>query len=134
MQFGIRARVNFSNTDKIARARRASAIWSLWKISKCLFIPNYMRKIMWLLVSNTRTKLSDKKTDSFVFILPYGVNTLRLQESSFSKHLSSCLYFVACFCFWHYPLNFELKCCCSQQACSPISFFVTFFKVPVNSF
>ena len=57
MQFGVRARVNFSNTDKIARARRASAIWGLWKISKCLFIPNCVRKIMWLLVSNTLTKV-----------------------------------------------------------------------------
>ena len=28
-------------------------------------------------------------------ILPYGVNTFRLQESDLSKHLSSCLYFVA---------------------------------------
>ena len=36
----------------------------------------------------------------FVFILPYGVNTLRLQESDWSEHLSSCLYFVACFCLW----------------------------------
>ena len=35
----------------------------------------------------------------FVFILPYGVNTLRLQESGWSKHLFSCLYFVAYFCF-----------------------------------
>ena len=43
----------------------------------------------------------------FVFILPCGVNTLHLKESDWSKHLSTCLYFVACFYFsvWHYPLT-----------------------------
>ena len=56
----------------------------------------------------------------FVFILPYGVNTLRLQESDWSKHLSSCLYFLACFRFGNYPLNFELSCC--------------FFRKPVRHF
>ena len=49
---------------------------------------------------------------------------LRLQESGWSKHLCSCLYFVGCFWFWHYPLNLELICC-SQQTCPPFSFFVT---------
>ena len=51
------ARVNFSKTNKIARARRASAICSLWKIYECWFIPNCTRKIMWLLVNNTHTKI-----------------------------------------------------------------------------
>ena len=46
------ARVNFSKTNKIARARRASAIWGLYK---CLFNPNCTRKIMWLLVNNIHT-------------------------------------------------------------------------------
>ena len=43
----------------------------------------------------------------FVFILPYGVHTLHLKESDWTKHLSTCLYFVACFYFsvWHYPLT-----------------------------
>ena len=44
-------RVNFSKTNKIARARRASAIWGLWKVYKCLFNPNCTRKIMWLLIN-----------------------------------------------------------------------------------
>ena len=38
------ARVNFSKTNKIARARRASAICSLRKIYECGFIPNCTRK------------------------------------------------------------------------------------------
>ena len=46
------ARVNFSKTNKSARARRASALCGLWKIYKCLFIPNCTRKIMWLLINN----------------------------------------------------------------------------------
>ena len=52
------ARVNFSNTNKIARARRASAICGLWKIYKCSFIPNCTRKIMWLLINNIYEKIS----------------------------------------------------------------------------
>ena len=51
-----------------------------------------------------------------------------------SKHLSSCLYFVACLCFWHYPLNFELKWYCSQQTCPPFGFFVTVFQGTCQSF
>ena len=69
----------------------------------------------------------------FFFILPYGVNTLRLQKPDSLIHLSGSLYFVACFCFWHYPLNFELKCCCSQQTCPPF-FFVTVFQGTCQSF
>ena len=38
------ARVNFSKTNKIVRARRASAICSLLKIYECGFIPNCTRK------------------------------------------------------------------------------------------
>ena len=80
---------------------------------------------MWLLVNNIRTKFSDKLlTVCFYF-------ALRLQESDWSKHVSSCLYFVACFCFWHYPLNFELRWCCSQQTCL---FFVTVFQGSCNQF
>ena len=50
------ARVNFSKTNKSARARRASALCRLWKIYKCLFIPNCTRKIMWLLINNILEK------------------------------------------------------------------------------
>ena len=42
------ARVNFSKTNKSAQACRASTLCGLWKIYRCLFIPNCMRKIMWL--------------------------------------------------------------------------------------
>ena len=45
-------RVYFSKTSKSARASRASALrCGLWEIYvyKCLFIPNWMRKIMWLI-------------------------------------------------------------------------------------
>ena len=47
-----------NKTNKIARARRASAIWGLWKMYKCLFIPNCSRKIMWLLINNIHEKIS----------------------------------------------------------------------------
>ena len=42
--------------------------------------------------------------------------------------------FFACFCFWHYPLNFELWCCCSQQTCPPFFCFVTVFQGTCQSF
>ena len=54
-------RVAGSETErlqKIARARRASAICSLWKIYECLFIPNCTRKIIWLLVNNIQVTIS----------------------------------------------------------------------------
>ena len=35
-----------------------SAIWSLWKIYKSLFIPNCKSKIMWLLINNIHEKIS----------------------------------------------------------------------------
>ena len=72
----------------------------------------------------------------FAFILPYRVNTHCLQESDWSKQLSSCLYFVACFCFWYYPLNFELRCCCFQEI-KPVRYFAflfLFFKATCQSF
>ena len=76
-------------------------------------------------------------TGQLVFILPHGViNTLRLQESNWSKRLSSYLYFVACFCFWYYPLSFELRCCCFQEI-KPVRYFAflfLFFKATCQSF
>ena len=66
-----------------------------------------------------------KRKDKVIF--DHRVTTLCLEESDWSEHLSSCLYFVACFCFWHYPLNFQLRCSCSQQTGPPL-FFVTVFK------
>jgi len=48
----------FQRLQKIALARRASAIGSLWKIYKCLFIPNWIRKIIWLLVNNIHATIS----------------------------------------------------------------------------
>ena len=53
----ISSAINFSKTDKILRTCRASAIWGLWKIYRCLFIPNCTRKIMWLLINNIYEKL-----------------------------------------------------------------------------
>ena len=35
-----------------------SAICGLWKIYKCLFIPNCTRKIMWLLINNIYEKIA----------------------------------------------------------------------------
>jgi len=42
---------------KTAWACRVSAISGLWKIYKCLFIPNRTRKIMWLLINNMHEKI-----------------------------------------------------------------------------
>ena len=65
-----RAPVHFSKNTKIAPARRASAIWGLWKICKCLFFPNWSRKFIWLLVNNIRSNFSDKQlTVCFYFAL-----------------------------------------------------------------
>ena len=58
VQFGINKHEQiFQRLQKIARARRASAICSLWKICECLFIPNCTRKIIWLLVNNIHAKI-----------------------------------------------------------------------------
>ena len=43
--------------NKIARTHRASAIWGLWKMYKCLSIPNCTRKMMWLLINNIHEKI-----------------------------------------------------------------------------
>ena len=51
------AQVNFSKTNKIALTLQAAAIWGLWKIYKCLFIPNCTRKIMWLFINNIYEKI-----------------------------------------------------------------------------
>ena len=59
MQFGINKHEQiFQRLQKVARARRASAICSLWKVCECLFIPNCTRKIVWLLVNNTQGTIS----------------------------------------------------------------------------
>ena len=59
MQFGInKHEQSFQRLQKIAQARRASAICSLWKICECLFIPNCTRKIIWLLVNNIQVTIS----------------------------------------------------------------------------
>ena len=44
--------------------------------------------------------------------------------------------FVLCcvFCLWHYSLNFELRCCCSQQTYPPFCFSVTVFQGTCQSF
>ena len=59
MQFGINKHEQvFQRLQKIARARRASAICSLWKICKWLFIPNCTTKIIWLPVNNIQVTIS----------------------------------------------------------------------------
>ena len=59
MQFEINKHEQiFQRLQKIARARRASVICSLWKICECLFIPNCTRKIIWLLVNNIQVTIS----------------------------------------------------------------------------
>ena len=48
--------VNFSKTNRSALALRARALCGLWKIYKCLFIPNCTRKIMWFLINKIHKK------------------------------------------------------------------------------
>ena len=69
----------FSKTSKILRARRASAFWGLWRIYKCLFIPNCTRKIMWLLINNMYKKkfemVKQKETHAYHAIRQnYAIN------------------------------------------------------------
>ena len=59
VQFGINKHEQIlQSLQKIARARRASAICSLRKIYEYLFIPNCTRKIIWLLVNNIQVTIS----------------------------------------------------------------------------
>ena len=51
------AEVNFSKTNKIARARRETAICGLWKIYECWFISKCTGKNMWLLDNNIHAKI-----------------------------------------------------------------------------
>ena len=50
------AGVNFS--IQTAQAYRANAIFSLWKVHKCWYIPNCLRKIMWLLVNDIQANIT----------------------------------------------------------------------------
>ena len=60
---------------KIAWACRASAIWGLGKIYKCLFIPNHTRKIMWLLIKNMHEKILEMvKQKKHTHIMQSGKN------------------------------------------------------------
>ena len=53
------AQVNFSKTNKIARARRASAICGLWKNLQVLIYSKLHEKVMWLRINNIREKIRD---------------------------------------------------------------------------
>lgn len=50
------AGVNFS--IQTAQAYRANAIFSLWKVHECWYIPNCLRKIMWLLVNDIQANIT----------------------------------------------------------------------------
>ena len=50
------AGVNFS--IQTAQALRANAIFSLWKVHECWYIPNCLRKIMWLLVNDIQANVT----------------------------------------------------------------------------
>ena len=71
------ARVNFSKTNKIARARRASAICSLYD---CGFIPNCTRKscdyLLIIHIQNFALRVDVKLADVFEPYLPFLVETL----------------------------------------------------------
>ena len=79
------ARVIFSKTNKSARARRASVLCGLWKIYKCLFIPNCTRKIMWLLINNIHEKNNyNKKIWQGALFLVHSTDWLK-QITTFVK-------------------------------------------------
>ena len=50
------ARVSFSKTIEIARVRRTSAIWRLWKTHECMFF-QIARETILLLVNNIHEKI-----------------------------------------------------------------------------
>ena len=72
----------------------------------------------------------------FVFVCLTG-----LTLSAYKNPISPNIYPVVCtllrlFVLRHYILNFELRCCCSQQTCPPFCFvfLLLFLKVHVNHF
>ena len=89
MQFGINKHQQiFLRLQKIARARRASAICSLWKVCECLFIPNCTRKIIWLLVNNIQVT---------IFVT--------LQYFTWQMEATSCFNFTG----WKFDMEFKRK-------------------------
>ncbi len=125
------ARVKFSKANQIAQARRASAICSLWKIYECWFIPNCTRKIIWLLINNTHTKISLEVDDKqnvfsglpFRFVLKhYGVVGLCKIQIPLGNFKSLCHLLSGAFIliqlYW-----FGLKCPTPNHACNLSSYY-----------
>ena len=74
--------------DEIVRARRASAIYSLWKIYKCL-LHQITREIILLLVDNVHEKTSQKvKTDEILKAVRFDLHyfALVLHENALVLH------------------------------------------------
>ena len=114
------ARVNFSKTNKIARARRASAIWGLWKIYKWLFQIAQEKSCDYLVTTNIHEKFRDglaEETHAYHTIrekLRHPGRALDLKAKDLIGHLwvsliidkSECL---VCFLFLHW-INSFLHC------------------------
>ena len=65
MKTNNRCLISFSNFVMVLINRwqyflSSSSVCGLWKINKCLFIPNCTRKIMWLRVNNIHGKIRDR--------------------------------------------------------------------------
>ena len=97
----------------------SSAICGLWKIYKCLFIPNCTRKIMWLLINNIHEKISCMHVyhairETLCHQLRHPGRALDLKTKDLIGHLwvsliidqSECL---VCFLFLHW-INSFLHC------------------------
>ena len=137
MQFGINKHEKIFltkrlKTNKTARARRASAIWGLWKIYKCLFIPNCTRKIMSLLINNIYEKvlrcLSRRKQKKNCAI--QGVRLIWKQKI----WLAICEFLFREFCvnqfnFNLFALNFNFLHCLGLLTCSQPKSMVKFLHV-----
>ena len=73
------ARVSFSNSIKIARVRRTSSIWGLWKTHECVFF-QIAWETMLLLINNIHEKIMQN----------WVIRLRRVQNNLFT---SNCQYF-----------------------------------------
>ena len=120
----------------------SGAIWGLWKIYKCLFIPNCTRKIMWLLINNIHKKFRNGTHEYHAIReklrhqLCHPGRALDLKTKDFIGHLwvsllidqSECL---VCFFFLHW-INSFLHCFRKNRTALNQSKWRNFFMYIIN--